>query len=86
MTDDLADPFIVPLIEGREVLGGGAIEVRGPFNGGTVDFLLAPAGVLVLVELPEEVVELSCFVGDLLGDWQASAIWCPSFHNPLLLY
>ena len=53
--------------EGREVRGG-AMEVRGPFEGGIMDFLVAPDEVLVRVELAEETVDPSGFVGDLLGD------------------
>ena len=65
----LAEPFIPPAMDGREGLdGGGAIELRGPFAGGNIDFRAMPAGVEALVEFPDEAVEPSCFVGDLLGD------------------
>ena len=69
LDESFADPFIVPAREGRGARGGGAIDVRAPLAGGKIDFLEDPKGVFVLVELPEEAVELSCFVGDLLGDW-----------------
>lgn len=59
---------MVPAIEGRDVLEGGAIDVCEPFVGGSIDFLAVLVGVPVLVEFPEEAVEPSCLVGDLLGD------------------
>ncbi len=77
LLEGLAEPLIVPPMEGREGLGGGAMDVWGPFEGGSMNFLAVPDGVLVLVELPEEVVEPSCFVGDLLGDCEPSATSCP---------
>lgn len=64
----LADPFIAPAMEGLEVLEGGAIEVRELFAGGRIDLRALLVGVPVLVELPEDAVEPSCLVGDLLGD------------------
>lgn len=73
MPEGLAEPFIVPAIEGREGRDDGAIDGRGPFVGGNMDFPVAPDGVLVLVELPEETLEPSSFVGDLLGDYSLSA-------------
>lgn len=65
---------MVPAIEGRDVReGGGAMGVRGPFVGWSIGFLVVPAGVFVLLELPDEAVEPSCLVGDLLGDYRLSA-------------
>lgn len=65
---------MVPAIEGRDVReGGGGMGVRGPFVGWSIGFLVVPDGVFVLVELPDEAVEPSCLVGDLLGDYRSSA-------------
>ncbi len=67
----LAEPFIVPAMDGSGALEvgnvGGAMESR-------LDLLPAVDGLGVLggevdwEVLPDEPVELSCFVGDLLGD------------------
>ena len=63
---------MVPAIEGRGALGGGPIE--GRFVGGSMDFRAVVAAVVVPgIDLPEEVDELSCLVGDLLGDLDQSA-------------
>ena len=70
----LAEPFIVVAKEGREFRGGGAMDVRGPFGGGTMEFLAVPEGVLVREELAVEAVDASGFVGDLLGDCAISAL------------
>lgn len=77
MLEGLAEPFIVAAMEGRECRVGGAMDGRELFEGGSIDFLAAPEGVFILVELPEETVEPSCFVGDLLGDYAQSATSCP---------
>jgi len=61
---------MVPAIEGRDVVEGGAIDVRGPFAGESIDFRAVLVGVPVLVEFPDETVEPSCLVGDLLGDYE----------------
>ena len=52
-------------MEGRE---GGAIGVRGPLPGGSMDLRTLLAGVFVREGLPEDAVEPSCLVGDLPGD------------------
>ena len=73
------DPFIVPAIDGRgafeaeEDKDGGPIEVRLVFEGGSIDFRAVLDGVPVLEEVPDEAVDPSCFVGDLLGDLKKSA-------------
>ena len=65
--DGLAEPFMVSAIEGRGALGGGPIGVR--FVGGSIDFRsLVGAVVVPGADLPEEVDEPSCLVGDLFGD------------------
>lgn len=74
MLEGRAGPFTVPAIEG---LGGGAIEVRGPLTGGSIDFRTLLDGVFVLEVLPDEAVEPSCLVGDLLGDYAISASLSP---------
>ena len=71
MLEVLAEPFIVPAMDGSGALEvgnvGGAMESR-------LDLLPAVDGLGVLggevdwEVLPDEPVELSCFVGDLLGD------------------
>lgn len=68
--EGLAVPFMFPVIEGREDLEGGAIDVRGPLVGGSIDFLAVVDGVLARVELFDDVLEPSCLVGDLLGDFK----------------
>ena len=66
-SEGFAKPFMVPAIEGREVLGGGTIEVR--LVGGSIDFRDVVGAALVPgVDLPERVDEPICFVGDLFGD------------------
>lgn len=63
---------MVPAIEGRGALGGGPIEVR--FEGGSMDFRAVVGAVVVPgVDLPEEVDEPGCLVGDLSGDLDRSA-------------
>lgn len=49
--------------------GGGPIDVRLAFVGGRIDFRAVPDGVPIREELPDDAVEPSCFVGDLLGDF-----------------
>ena len=57
----------MPAIEGREVLGGGPIEVR--FVGGSIDFRDEFKAVPIPgVDLPARVEEAICLVGDLFGD------------------
>lgn len=46
------------------------MEVRLDLIGGTIDFLDVLNGVPVRGELPEDIVEPSCLVGDLLGDFR----------------
>jgi len=62
---------MVPAIDGRDGLRGcnvgGAIESRLVLLP-TVDGLGVLEGVVAWEVLPDEPVELSCFVGDLLGD------------------
>ena len=70
--DGLVEPFMVPAIEGRGALGGGPIEVR--FVGGSMDFrAVVEAAVVTEVDLPKELDEPSCLVGDLFGDLDQSA-------------
>lgn len=70
--DGLAEPFMVPAIEVCSALEGGPMEVR--FVGGSTDFRTVVGAVVVpRVDLPEEVNELSCLVGDLVGDLDRSA-------------
>lgn len=67
----LAEPFIVPAMD-----GSGALEVGNVGGAMASRLVLLPAvdGLGVLggevdwEVLPDEPVELSCFVGDLLGD------------------
>lgn len=78
--DGLTEPFIVPAIEGRGALGGGPIEVR--FVGGSMDFRAVVGAVVVPgVDLPEELDEPSCLVGDLFGDLDQSACTEQSYKN-----
>ena len=64
-------PFIVPTIEGREALAkefeGGAIDILSdlPLGAG---FIFVAEEVLMRETLPDEALDTSCFVGDLLGD------------------
>lgn len=62
---------MVPAIEDRGALGGGPITFL--FVGGSMDFR-AVAGAVVVpdVDLPEEVDEPACLVGDLFGDLDQS--------------
>ena len=41
-------------------------------EGGSIDFRDVVGGVPVREDGPDDVVEVSCFVGDLLGDWRIS--------------
>ena len=67
----LDEPFMVPAIEGRGALCGGPIEVR--FVGGSMDFrAVVGAAVVPGVDLPEELDEPGCLVGDLFGDLDQS--------------
>lgn len=62
----------MPAIEGRGALGGRPIEVR--FVGGSIDFRAVVGAVVVPgADLPEDVDEPSCLVGDLFGDLDQSA-------------
>ena len=63
---------MVPVIEGRETLSGGPIEVR--FVGESIDFRDVAGAVLVpRVDLLERVDEPDSLVGDLFGDLNWSA-------------
>ena len=68
----LAEPFNVLAIEGRDVFGadsaGGTMEVRLVFWP-AADGLGVLEGVELCEALTDDPVELSCFVGDLLGDY-----------------
>ncbi len=70
----LAKPFVVPAMDCRDVLGfeekvGGPMDVRGALVA-VVDVLFAVGGAILRdVELLDEVLDPSCFVGDLLGDF-----------------
>ena len=69
-----AAPFIVPAIEGRDVLledlAGGAMDILLDLPATAED--LAVAEEMLMPEVfTEELRELSCLVGDLLGDWQS---------------
>ena len=55
LPEGFAEPFIPLAREDREFLEGGTVEVRGPFGGGSIDFLEAPVGVLVLGEFVDVV-------------------------------
>ena len=66
----LAEPFIVPAMDGRDALAGGPVNVRLGFEGGSMDFRVVVDGVPALVELPDEADEPSCLVGDLIGDFK----------------
>ena len=64
---------MVPAIEGRaagffavEGGGGGPIDVRLLDTGGTMDFRVDGVPVRAGVEEPDDAVDPSCFVGDLL--------------------
>lgn len=76
MLEVLAEPFIVPAMD-----GSGALEV-GKMVGAMesrlvlVEGLGVREGELDWEVLPDEPVELSCFVGDLLGD-------CPYFSSAI---
>ena len=71
--DGLNEPFMVPAIEGRGAIGGGPIEVR--FVGGSMDLRAVVRAVVVPgVDLPEELDEPSCLVGDLFGDFGSVSI------------
>lgn len=62
---------MVPAIEGRDVLEGGAMDVLGPLAGGSIGCRAVLVGVPVLEELADDTVEPSCLVGDLLGDCES---------------
>lgn len=68
MLEVLAEPFIVPAMDGSDALEvgnvGGAMESRLVL----VEGLGVREGEVDWEVLPDEPVELSCFVGDLLGD------------------
>ena len=72
---DFDNPFIVPIIEGRGALelegsgDGGAMDIRFGLEGGSRDFRPVLEGVPFLEEVPDDAVEPSCLVGDLLGDF-----------------
>lgn len=70
----LAEPFMVPTIDWRDDLGlaesteGGPIEERFARLVAADSFCVAEVVVFGGVAFPDEAVELSCLVGDLLGD------------------
>ena len=70
------EPFTFSAIEGREALkdeergGGGPVEMRLPFEGGSIDFRTVLVGVPVPEDVPDETLDVNCLVGDLLGDFR----------------
>ena len=64
-------PFIVPMIEGRgallEDIGGGAMDILLGLPA-TAEDLADEEEMLMPEVFTEELRELSCLVGDLLGD------------------
>lgn len=82
--EGFTEPFMVPAIEGRGALGGGPIEVR--LVGGSIDLRVVFGAVLVPgVDWLEGVDELSCFVGDLFGDW-TSQLKCTKQNNVFIVH